>query len=61
MARELCADFYKISKAGEFAKDFDLRSQMRRSAGSAMDNIAEGFECNGKKEFVQFYLYQKDQ
>ena len=59
MARELCADFHKICRVGEFAKDFDLRSQMRRSVGSSMDNIAEGFERNGKKEFVQFLSISK--
>lgn len=53
-ARILANECYKISNKGEFDRDFGLKNQIRNSSGSAMDNIAEGFERDGKKEFVQF-------
>lgn len=34
-------------------KEFELRNQLDSSAGSIMDNIAEGFERNGNREFIQ--------
>jgi four helix bundle protein len=58
-ARELSKRVYKHSKQGEFAKDFDLRSQIRRASTSVMSNIAEGFERGGDKEFIQFLSIAK--
>ncbi|MFA6923415.1 MAG: four helix bundle protein [Bacteroidales bacterium] len=53
-ARELNKIIYQVSGKGEFAKDFELKKQERKSSGSIMDNIAEGFERGGRGEFIQF-------
>jgi len=37
-----------------FRKDYDLASQVKRSAVSAMANIAEGFHRRGNREFIKF-------
>jgi four helix bundle protein len=58
-SREFCRDVYKITDYELFGKDFRLRDQIRGSSGSIMDNIAEGFERNGNKEFTQFLYIAK--
>lgn len=42
-----------------FEKNFRLISRIEGSAGSIMDNIAEGFERGGNKEFMQFLFIAK--
>jgi len=53
-ARELCKVVQEITSQPPFSNDFKLRDQIRGSSGSAMDNIAEGFDRGGNKEFGQF-------
>ena len=59
LAREICKDTYKIINYPEFSKDFGLVRQINDSSGSIMDNIAEGFEREGNKEFGQFLSISK--
>ncbi len=58
-ARQLTKDIYKVTKQGEFSKDFGLRDQIRKSAASIMSNLAEGFERGGRSEFHQFLVIAK--
>ena len=58
-ARELTKNIYRVTKIGEFLKDFGLRDQIRRASVSVMSNIAEGFERGGRSEFHQFLVIAK--
>jgi four helix bundle protein len=53
-ARELTRLVYRISREGEFARDFGLRDQMHRAAVSIMSNITEGFESRTQALFIEF-------
>ena len=59
MARTLCQLVYEATGQGGFVKDYSLKDQINRSSGSTMDNIAEGFERGGNKEFIQFLFISK--
>ena len=58
-SRELCKLVYEITSNEPFNKDFRFRDQIRAASGSIMDNIAEGFEREGNKEFLQFLSIAK--
>jgi four helix bundle protein len=53
-ARQLTRLVYCLSNQGQFAKDYGLRDQMRRSSVSIMSNIAEGFESRTPALFLDF-------
>jgi len=59
MARELCRDIFRITCYELFVKDYKMKDQIKASSGSIMDNIAEGFERNGNREFIQFLTIAK--
>ena len=59
MARDLCKEVYAITKHGEFRKDSRFVQQIHAAAGSIMDNIAEGYERDGNKEFINFLYIAK--
>ena len=56
-ARVLAKDVYQCTNRPGFAKDFGLRDQIQRAAGSVMHNIAEGFDSGSDLEFVRFLRY----
>ncbi|MFH0880555.1 MAG: four helix bundle protein [Lentisphaerota bacterium] len=58
-ARVLTRRVYEISNAPSFARDFGLCDQIRRAVVSIMSNMAEGFERDGDKEFMQFLALAK--
>jgi four helix bundle protein len=58
-ARRLAKEIHVISIETELKNDFRFRDQIKASAGSIMDNIAEGFERNGNLEFRQFLSIAK--
>ncbi len=58
-ARNLCKEVYAITKDGEFHRDTRFVQQIHASSGSIMDNIAEGFEREGNKEFLYFLYVAK--
>ena len=58
-ARVLNKNVGRLIDEERFKKNFRLIAQIEGSAGSIMDNIAEGFERGGSKEFIQFLYIAK--
>ncbi len=59
LSRLLCNDIFDIIRNTGLNRNFKLANQNEGSSGSVMDNIAEGFERNGNKEFIQFLSIAK--
>jgi four helix bundle protein len=59
LAREMTRKIYRLTKKSAFARDIGLTQQIRDASGSAMHNIAEGFDSEGNAEFVRFLRHAK--
>jgi four helix bundle protein len=57
IGRELSRAIYASTTQAPFAKDFGLRDQIQRAAGSVMHNVAEGFDAGSNPEFIRFLQY----
>jgi four helix bundle protein len=53
-ARIVAARIFSISNEGNFARDFTLKDQIKRSVISIMANIAEGHGRRSRTEFANF-------
>lgn len=59
LSMELCTEIYKLTNTELFSKDFGLKDQIRRSAISIPSNISEGYERDGKNQFLYFLAIAK--
>ena len=57
--RALCKEVYQITSIEPFKSDYRFVQQIRAAAGSIMDNMAEGYERNGNREFLNFLYISK--
>lgn len=53
-SRVLANEVYDLIINNNQIRDYPFKDQINRSSGSTMDNIAEGFDRKGNKEFRQF-------
>jgi four helix bundle protein len=58
-SRTINKDVWELIINSGLQHDYALRNQISRSSGSIMDNIAEGFERDGNKEFTYFLSESK--
>jgi four helix bundle protein len=59
IARKLSLKVFNLTEVGPASRDFKFKDQIRASAASVMDNIAEGFERSGQLELVNFLSFSK--
>jgi four helix bundle protein len=58
-ARVYAHEIFLLTMREPFLKDYSLKDQINRAAGGIMDNIAERFDRNGNREFIQFLSIAK--
>ncbi|WP_317899610.1 four helix bundle protein [Aurantibacillus circumpalustris] len=59
LARKLNKEMYPFLQSLIDTRNYELNKQMERASGSIMDNVAEGFERDGTREFIQFLAISK--
>lgn len=59
LARDLSVRIYKITRNGLISKDFNLSSQLQRSAVSIASNIAEGDESGSNRMSIKHFHIAK--
>jgi four helix bundle protein len=59
LSKDVANQVYDVTSTGKFSQDYVLRDQVKRAVVSIFSNIAEGFERNGNKEFLQFLSIAK--
>ncbi len=57
--KELCNTVFKLINKVKFKRDLALKGQIWKSAGSTMDNLAEGFDDGSTREFIRFLGYSQ--
>jgi four helix bundle protein len=58
-AQKLSLKIFHLTEIDPSSEDYKFKNQIRASAGSVMDNIAEGFERSSQFEFVNFLSISK--
>jgi four helix bundle protein len=58
-ARLYAHEIFELTLREGFNKDYSLKDQINRAAGGIMDNIAEGFDRDGNREFLHFLSIAK--
>src|SRR5271169_2660562 len=59
IAVAIAVEVYLLCDIEPLKSDWGMKDQIRRSACSMSDNIAEGFEYNNNPDFVRFLNYAK--
>jgi four helix bundle protein len=58
-AVDIAVDVYQLADKGSLSNDFKSRGQFIVAAISISNNIAEGFEYNSNRSFINFLRYAK--
>ncbi|MBN8787640.1 MAG: four helix bundle protein [Terrimonas sp.] len=53
-SRMLSLKIFQITQKEVFSREYKFKEQIKSSAGSVMDNIAEGFDRSSRLEFLNF-------
>jgi len=58
-ARKLDSFVYQLTQHEAFAREYELKGQLRKTAVSIMNNIAEGFSRFNRNDFMRFIDYSQ--